>query len=183
MSNVFEDLKVSDALSEYSPRALRGMSPAALEEIGATEEDQKKIRAAIELGRLLFTPSDHSLPVECSQDVYDQNKDLATESFEQFRVCLLDSKNKIVAQKTVSMGDTNECHVKPCQVFTYALQNACTRIVLVHNHPSGDHGISPSDLALTKRLRDGATILGIDILDHVVVAGVSYTSMRDKGVL
>lgn len=127
-----------------------------------------------------------SLPcrVQCSQDVFEAFRprlgDLKTESFV---VALLNSKNDIIKKEVVGLGTSSECRVEPIQVFYFACKNAAQRIILIHNHPSGDTAPSPDDIALTRRLKSGAEILGIAILDHVVISKDGYSSMRDLGLL
>jgi DNA repair protein RadC len=98
-------------------------------------------------------------------------------------VALLNSKNEIVKKAIVAMGATSECRVEPIQVFHFACKNAAQRIILIHNHPSGDTAPSSTDIELTKRLKNGGEILGITILDHVIVSKKGYSSMRDMCLL
>lgn len=124
------------------------------------------------------------MQVQCSNDVYVTFKPvMAKKKFEHFMIALLDNKNRIVRKVLVGMGTTNECQVEPLQVFHFAIKHALPRIILVHNHPSNDTTPSPHDVALTRRLIEGATILGLSILDHVIIGKTGYTSLRDIGVI
>jgi DNA repair protein RadC len=71
--------------------------------------------------------------------------------------------------------------VDPREVFAAAIAARATAIVFAHNHPSGDPEPSTDDVALTRRLFDGAQLLGIHILDHVVVGDSAFASLLERG--
>ncbi|MDP2660270.1 MAG: JAB domain-containing protein [Dehalococcoidia bacterium] len=99
---------------------------------------------------------------------------------EHFVVILLDSKNKGIGINTVSVGSLNACIVHPREVFKPAILVGANAIILGHNHPSGDPTPSPEDVAVTVRIREVGRILGIEVLDHVIVApGGAYRSLRE----
>jgi DNA repair protein RadC len=83
----------------------------------------------------------------------------------------------------VSIGTLTASLVHPREVFGPAIRARAAALVVVHNHPSGDPEPSPEDCALTERLKDGARLLGVDLLDHVVVARGGYVSFRERGAL
>ena len=169
---------LNEALAEYTPTVIAQMSKETMIDKGVSPESANLLREVFDL----FKDSSKTETICCSQDVFDACRDMVPETHEHFRVILLNAKNDIIGKKFVEIGTINECRVNPSQVFSYALQNAAFRIILVHNHPGGDAAPSPSDLALTKRLKAGAEILGVDILDHIIVAGRGYASLRDLGV-
>jgi len=118
----------------------------------------------------------------CSEDLADYLREFFNEDQEHFVVIGLDARNVPTFRKIVALGGLAECHVEAREVFKMAIINSSHRIVLAHNHPSGDSTPSPHDLALTRRLAECGKLLGIPVLDHIVL-GNGYTSMRDLGIL
>ncbi|MGL5150257.1 MAG: RadC family protein [Clostridium sp.] len=102
---------------------------------------------------------------------------------EKFRVLLLNTKNKVVAIRDVFIGSLDTAIVHPREVFKEALKFSASRIVICHNHPSGDPTPSKEDINITNRLRECGTLMGIELLDHIVVAKNGYFSMKEKGLI
>jgi DNA repair protein RadC len=101
---------------------------------------------------------------------------------------LLDARLRPRAYHQVALGTVNECPVCPREVFRPVIISAAYAFILVHNHPSGEPGPSNADRSITSQLREGATILQVRFLDHVIVgrSGVSdppFFSFRDAGLL
>jgi len=101
---------------------------------------------------------------------------------EVFRVLLLDARHRLLQKVMVSKGSLNASLVHPRDVFRRAIVKNAACIILVHNHPSGDPEPSSDDLELTTRLAKAGTLLGIEVLDHVIVAKNGYVSLRERGV-
>ena len=100
---------------------------------------------------------------------------------EHFLVCGLDAKHGIIGVNVVSIGSLNLAIVHPREVFKpLILMNACAWIG-AHNHPSGDVAPSQEDRVLTSRLRQGADLLGITLLDHLILTDEHYYSFADQG--
>lgn len=102
---------------------------------------------------------------------------------ERFVVSFLDSGNNIIETKTMSEGNIGEAPVYPREILKYALSCDCNTIILAHNHPGGSRFFSQEDKALTQRIVDIFHPLEIKVLDHIIVAGTSYTSMAEQGYL
>jgi DNA repair protein RadC len=106
---------------------------------------------------------------------------LAALCHEEFLVLLLDAKHRKLREVRVSQGSLTAAIVHPREVFAPAIHEAAAAVILVHNHPSGDPSPSPEDLSLTRRLREAGTILGIEVLDHVIVGANAYYSFAEAG--
>ncbi len=98
---------------------------------------------------------------------------------EHFHVVCLDIKNQVLNVHTVSVGLLNQSLVAPREVFRPAIRDAAAAVILVHNHPSGDPTPSREDLAVTRRLEESAQMLGINLLDHIIVARHGCLSLRE----
>ena len=90
---------------------------------------------------------------------------------------LLNAKNIIVRIVDISKGGMNSAIVEPKEILQEAIKSGIPKIILVHNHPSGDSTPSKADIDLTKRLYSAANILGIQFLDHIVIGDRCYTSI------
>lgn len=99
---------------------------------------------------------------------------------EMFVMLTLDTKNNVTGIFEVSRGSLNSSIVHPREVFKRALLQNASSIILVHNHPSGDSKPSKEDINITKRLKDGGKILGIEILDHIIVGHDEFYSMKEQ---
>ena len=115
--------------------------------------------------------------ITCAKDVYNIFKErLVGEKKEHFYVVLLDTKNKIIKTEEVSVGILDASIIHPREIFSLAIKSFASRIVLVHNHPSGDSNPSNEDLDITKKLIDVGELVGIEVLDHVIIGKGKYYS-------
>lgn len=111
--------------------------------------------------------------------IVDHVRDLfAGESREIFVMITLDSRHRPKNRHVISIGALDVCIVHPREVFLPAVLERAYRIVLVHNHPSGDSRPSDEDLAVTERLVDTGKLLGIEVLDHIVIGEDGFTSIK-----
>ncbi|MEO8501811.1 MAG: JAB domain-containing protein [Vicinamibacteria bacterium] len=104
-------------------------------------------------------------------------------SREHFLAILLDSRNRILGIETVSVGSLSASIVHPREVFKPAIAASAAGIVLGHNHPSGDPEPSPEDMAVTRRIHEAGTLLGIEVLDHLVFTPSRFVSLKERGSL
>lgn len=111
-------------------------------------------------------------------------KSMADPTREHFFALLLTTRHAVIGVETISVGSLNASIVHPREVFRPAITAAAAAIILCHNHPSGDVSPSDDDMEITNRLADAGKLLGIEVLDHVIVAGdTAYLSFREKGLL
>jgi DNA repair protein RadC len=102
---------------------------------------------------------------------------------ETFKILLLNSAKQIFREVTVSEGILNLSLVHPREVFRIAITENAAAIILLHNHPSGSKEPSKEDIHTTKQLVSASNIIGIKILDHIIIAGDSFTSMKSLGII
>jgi DNA repair protein RadC len=102
---------------------------------------------------------------------------------EAFSVILVGARNQVLRLLVISVGTLTCSLVHPREVFRPAIRHGAVSLILVHNHPSGDPEPSADDLALTKRLVKAGELLGIDVLDHVILAGSNHLSLKSRGVI
>ncbi len=100
---------------------------------------------------------------------------------EVFKVLFLDTKNKIICDREISVGSLNSSIVHPREVFKEAVLQSANKVFLIHNHPSGDPTPSKEDIVITKRLREAGQLLGVEVLDHIVIGDGTYKSFQEIG--
>ena len=103
---------------------------------------------------------------------------LANEPQEVMTVAVLNTKNEILDIKQIFKGTLNSSVAHPREIFAYAVEYRASRIMIAHNHPSGDTEPSQADLEFTKRIIACGELMGIECLDHIIV-GREYLSLRE----
>ena len=102
---------------------------------------------------------------------------------ERFGIVSLSTKHRVLRTEIVSTGTLDASLVHPREVFRTAAMHRAAAIVLFHNHPTGDPTPSVDDVALTERLQQAGSLMGIEVLDHVVLADTRYCSFKEMGRL
>jgi DNA repair protein RadC len=175
-----------DVLERFG--GLSGLAQAGTNELtdvpGIGEAKAAEIKAAMELGRRHQRPTLAGVPLCASQDVaeYFQPR-LRDSKKEEFRCVLLDTKNRVIKEETVSTGSLTASLVHPRETFKTAVRESAAAVIFIHNHPSGDIKPSQEDILLTRRLIQAGDLLGIKVLDHVIVGDGGHFSFRDSGLM
>jgi len=144
-----------------------------------------KLVAAFELGRRAAAlKNGNCRSFRCSEEVASYYvpilKDLKKE---QFRVLLLDRKNKIMKDELISQGSLTSSLVHPREVINPAIRESAASVIFLHNHPSGDPAPSLDDIEVTRRLCKSFDIVGINVLDHIIVGCEGYFSFKQKHMI
>jgi DNA repair protein RadC len=151
--------------------------------IGAARAAQ--IVAAVELGRRTLTRVGRERIQITSPRVLAEMllPQYGSRAVEQFGIVLLDTKHRVLRTTVVTVGTVDASIVHPREIFREAASAGAAAIVLFHNHPSGDPEPSQDDVVLTRRVAAAGILMGIDVLDHLILADARYCSMREKGFL
>lgn len=140
--------------------------------------------ACMELGRRIFHSEDEpSVVIRRPEDAASLGKELSGARKEHFCSLYLDTRNRVIRKETISIGTLNASLVHPREVFQPAVECSAASVILVHNHPSGEAEPSREDLLLTKRLVSAGEIMGIDVLDHVIVARHGFVSLKERKLM
>lgn len=152
---------------------------------GIGEAKAIAIVSALELGRRRKESQYLQKPtITCSKDAYEIIKpELLDLSYEVFWILLLNRANQVVKKSQISSGGVSGTVVDAKIIFKIAIENMCSSIILVHNHPSGNIKPSSADLKLTQKLKDAGNMLEIPVLDHLIFADHKYLSFADEGML
>ena len=138
-----------------------------------------QLKAVSELTKRMSRPiTNNKIKITCPQDVANLLIDeLKNEKRELVKVLILNSKNIIIKILDVSYGSSNLAIVTPKDILAEVIKMEAPKIILVHNHPSGDPLPSKADMAFTDRLIEASKLLGVELLDHIVIGHDSYESI------
>lgn len=143
-----------------------------------------ELLALLELAKRLGEKRGERSVVTCPEDAADYAAPrLKYENKEHMCVMLLNVKNHIIAWEVVSIGSLTASVVHPREVFKPAIIKGAASIILVHNHPSGDPTPSKEDLEVTARMVQVGRVMDISVLDHIIVGGDKFVSLKEKGVI
>jgi DNA repair protein RadC len=168
---------------------IKTISEATIEELcqikGIGFAKAVQIKACFELGkRKDLEPELKDFDIKEPQGVVKAIRaSIKDKAKEHFKLILLNTRNKIIGISTVSIGTLNTSLAHPREIFKEAIIHNAMSVVLAHNHPSNDPEPSEDDLTMTKRLIEAGKILGIEVLDHIIVAKTGFFSFKEKGLL
>jgi DNA repair protein RadC len=168
---------------------LKGIANASVEELiqttGIGPAKAAQIKAALELSRRLEADASEKPKriLKSPEDVAAEvNSQLKGKKKEHFLVLCLDTRNRLIDRKLISMGSLDTSIVHPREVFKEAISSCAASVVFAHNHPSGDPEPSKEDVELTRRLVRAGEILGIDVLDHIIICDKSFVSLKARNL-
>lgn len=150
---------------------------------GVGEVKALEILTVIELGSRIqkaFQPKLGAIrsSVELAGQLMEELKDYQQEHL----LCLyLNTKNEIIKKETLFIGSLNQSIAHPREIFKGALRVSAARMIVVHNHPSGNPAPSGNDLTFTRRLIECGELMGIELLDHLIIGHGRYLSLREEG--
>lgn len=145
-----------------------------------------EIMASIELGKRIYykTSSNIKIKYQSSMDIYKDCKNIFVDKLQECFYCLyLNNKNELIERKLLFMGTINKSIVHPREVFKNAYLLSASKIVCLHNHPSGDVTPSKEDIHLTQALVEIGKLQSIPVLDHLILGSDKYYSFSDNGLI
>lgn len=164
---------------------LENLSNTSLEQLskikGIGEVKAITLLSALELGRRAnknLNIRNHR--IHNARDLYDEfHQNLELESQEHFVAVFLNSKNEIIKSKTIFIGSANKSIVHPRDIFKEAIKYSAVKMMVLHNHPSGDSTPSKEDITFTSRLIECGNLLQIPLLDHLIIGRNEFYSFYD----
>jgi len=134
--------------------------------------------AGIELGRRMYGLFDENiLKITDSEGAYSLLKDMGSLQRERVDIVCLNSRFEYICRESIALGSLNCANLSPREVIYTAVINNSAFVILAHNHPSGDSTPSVEDVTLTKRIQESLNLVGIQLLDHIVIAKKSFNSV------
>jgi len=168
---------------------LKGIASASVEELSQVKgigiAKASQIKAAFELANRLedYSAAGDKPLVKTPDDVVSVVKSkLRGKKKEHFLALLLDTRSQLIKVSEISIGSLDTSIVHPREVFKEAISASAASVIFAHNHPSGDPEASEDDIELTKRLAKAGEIVGIDVLDHIIIADKKYLSLKREGL-
>jgi DNA repair protein RadC len=171
----YESLQKLFSRSPSELMTVKGIGSAKAAILSAAFELVRRIQSRKDADRPLFKRSSdvagHYLPL-----MRDLRKEV-------FKVLLLNRANRFIKEVSISEGTLDASVVHPRDVFREALLEPAAGIILIHNHPSGNPSPSEEDLRITRQLVEAGRLLGIKVYDHIILAGESFRSLADEGLI
>ena len=141
------------------------------------------LKAVLEFSRrVLDRGMGMDTPITSPADVLPEIRFIRDLKKENFVAIFLNARNQVIKTDTISMGSLNASLVHPREVFAPAVGISAASVILAHNHPSGDVTPSKEDISLTKRMVQAGQIMGIEMVDHLIVASDKFLSMKEANV-
>ncbi|QQR52251.1 DNA repair protein RadC [bacterium] len=167
-------------IREYGGQAMaHETNPQNLSELLAIPYTKAcQLVACMELGRRQFATA-RGLPIYIrnAKNAYDHLSSIAQSPKEQLRGLYLNSRYEVIHQEIISIGSLTASIVHPREVFAPAIAYGAVGVIVAHNHPSGDATPTAEDIEITHQLRAAGTLLGIDLVDHLIITNTSHTSI------
>jgi DNA repair protein RadC len=168
---------------------VHGLLAATVEELravaGVGPAKAARLLAAVELGRRTLTrdPADRVALRTPRDAALHLLPEYGARPVEHFGIVLLDAKHRLLKTLVLFVGTLDRSVVHPREIFREAAAARAASIILFHNHPSADPTPSLADVELTQRLVAAGTLMGIDVVDHLILSATRYCSLRETGRL
>jgi DNA repair protein RadC len=152
---------------------------------GIGEAKAVTVAAALELGRRrLGMEQAKEDKIKSSNDAFNLLRSHLNDlSQEEFWMMSLNRANVVLRKEAISRGGVSATVVDAKVIFKKAIENGASGIILAHNHPSGETQPSRQDIDLTDKIKQGAALLDISLLDHIIVGANTYFSFADEGMI
>jgi DNA repair protein RadC len=169
---------------------LQGIANASIEELrkvrGIGLAKACQIKAAFELANRWSGTAGYKNKnlVRTPEEAYNELKGRSRDKKkEYFWAILLDTRNQVIKTAEISVGSLDTSIVHPRELFKEAIAASASSVIVAHNHPSGNPEASQDDIKLSKRLVEAGTVVGIEIVDHIVIGDGKFISMKREGLL
>ena len=187
LAHITRDQQVAERLMRHFG-TLEAISDASIDELqqvcGVGESTAEMIVAAFELGIRGRKRSDNLYNISSPQSVVELLSDeMKVLKQEEMRVLLLDTRNNVRKIEIISKGTLDCSLVHARDVFREAIKSNAKSVILVHNHISNSVHPSSDDCNVTKKLVEAGKVIDINVIDHVIIAGESYFSFQEEGML
>ncbi|MBD3791271.1 MAG: DNA repair protein RadC [Campylobacterales bacterium] len=175
-------INLSKEIAKLFEDDFEGLSLERLTAIhGLGDAKAMQILSAIELSRRYLIKQ--NIKIASAADVHRELVAYVNKKQEHFIVMTLDGTNHIIEKRVVFVGTLNQSLVHPREVFTDAICDRAASIIIAHNHPSGQLIPSDADKRITRRLKEVADMVGIELLDHVILSREGYYSFEEEGIV
>lgn len=138
-----------------------------------------RIKALGEITKRIGNPISNEIIINSSKDAAELlMSEMRYEKREIVKLIILNTKNKVMKISNISTGSTNYAVVELKDILSEPLKIGANKIILLHNHPSGNPKPSIEDINITNKLNECAKLMGIELLDHIVIGDGIYESIK-----
>ena len=176
-------LKLNQNTKEDELNFLNNISIEELIQIkGIGKVKALQIKAISELAKRMTKPSNYKQiqikkPEDMANIVFGE---LRNETKEIVKLVMLDNKNQIMKMTDIAVGGSNFANFSIPEILSEALKAKAPKIILIHNHPSGNSKPSTKDIDVTASLYKAASTIGIELVDHIVIGNMEFTSIMGE---
>jgi DNA repair protein RadC len=172
----------NNLIKRFSIGKLSNISLKELQSIkGIGKAKAVQIISAIEFSKRIRGHKTKEVHIQFAYQVYKHLEYMSNLEQEHFRILMLNTKNKVIKEETVSIGLLDTTLIHPREVFKSAIKECASSIIVAHNHPSGDPDPSKADLDITRDLVKAGELIDIEVLDHVIIGRGRYWSWKEDG--
>lgn len=181
-------LELANYIINKDRQGIRWLNDITIEELceidGIGISKAAQIKASLELGIRISSAKPIRYKVTNPWDIYKYYMDsLRYLNKEIFKIILLNTKNEIICDIDISVGTLNMSVVHPREVFREAIKRSSNKIILMHNHPSGNIEPSNEDKNVTSRLVKCGELIGIEVIDHIIIGDGLYYSFKENMII
>ena len=182
-----QQIEVAEGLLAHFGGDIQRIHKAHVSELaqaaGVGQQTAVRLKAALALGLKLHEPTAERPLVNSPADAAALIQyEMSLLEQEILKVILLDNRNHVIDIVDVYRGSVNSSQVRMAEVFKPAVQRMAPAIIVSHNHPTGDPTPSPDDISVTRAMVQAGKILDIECLDHIVVGGSRFVSLKERGL-
>ena len=176
-------------LLDYKNQGLGFLKDISLEDLanikGLGRVKSIQIKALVEFAVRFSKPSSIKKQAIISPEMVASilMNELKDESQEVIKTLILNTQNELMRIVTVTKGSTNSSYVEVKDIFKDAIKSNASKIILVHNHPSGQVDPSDADIALTERVKIAGELLSIELVDHIIIGNGVFASLKRKNLM
>lgn len=182
----FSAIDISNLILKKVNNRLRDIQDISLDDFKGIQGIGKvkaiQLKAVCELAKRMSRPiNDSKIQIKNTKDIAQIFMDeLRYEKREIVKIVLLNTKNVIIKILDVSIGSVSKAIIEPKDILVEAIKIGAPKIIIIHNHPSGDSEPSLSDIEITDRIDKASKIIGIELLDHIVIGDGNYVSIFSR---
>lgn len=182
----FSAIDISNLILKKVNNKLRDIQDISLDDFKGIQGIGKvkaiQLKAVCELAKRMSRPiNDSKIQIKNTKDIAQIFMDeLRYEKREIVKIVLLNTKNVIIKILDVSIGSVSKAIIEPKDILVEAIKIGAPKIIIIHNHPSGDSEPSLSDIEITDRIDKASKIIGIELLDHIVIGDGNYVSIFSR---
>lgn len=176
-------------LKDYQNQGLSFLKDISLEDLanikGLGRVKSIQIKALVEFAIRFSKPSSIKKNLITSPEIVASilMNELKDETQEFIKTLILNTQNELMRIVTITKGSSNSSYVEIKDIFKDAIKSNASKIILVHNHPSGQVDPSEADIALTERVKIAGELLSIELVDHIIIGNGVFTSLKRKNLM